>query len=151
MRYAGHARPKNNLLKSPVSEFRKSHRCALEKASSELGDMNLHRFMAKKSSKYPEGLLTGDFLKSFYSITGDYPNIQYMPGQESFLNNWCKRSSVDIVPFPTSQKMRSRWLYSIHISSALAVKAITFTSVDSQKLTGGNYTASINLQGNKAI
>ena len=32
-----------------------------------------------------------------------------------------------------------------------AGKAITFTGVDSQKLTGGNYTASNILQGNKAI
>ncbi len=121
MRCAGHEGPNINFLKNPVSESRNGHRCALRKASSEPEDMNLHRFMANKSSKHAEGLLTGDFLKTFYSITGDYPNFQYVPGQESFPNNWCKRNPVDVIPFPTSQKMRSRWLYSTQNSSALTV------------------------------
>lgn len=31
----------------------------------------IYRFMANKSAEYPEGLLNGDVLKSFFSITGE--------------------------------------------------------------------------------
>ena len=44
----------------------------------------IYRFMANKSSEHPKGLLTGDVLKSFYSITGEYPNFAYTPGHEAF-------------------------------------------------------------------
>ena len=44
----------------------------------------IYRFMANKSAEYPEGLLNGEVLKTFYSVTGDYPNFEYTPGYEKF-------------------------------------------------------------------
>lgn len=46
------------------------------------------------------GLLTGDVLKSFYSITGDYPNFQYTPGYERIPDNWYRRNLVDYYTIP---------------------------------------------------
>ena len=37
----------------------------------------IYRFMANKSSEYPQGQLGGEVLKSFYGITGAYPNFVY--------------------------------------------------------------------------
>lgn len=54
----------------------------------------VYRFMANKSAEYPEGLLDGETLKSFYAVTGDYPNFKYTPGYEKIPNNWYKRNSV---------------------------------------------------------
>lgn len=37
----------------------------------------IYRFMANKSEEYPQGQLNGENLKSFYGITGNYPNFTY--------------------------------------------------------------------------
>lgn len=37
----------------------------------------IYRFMANKSEQYPQWQLNGEVLKSFYAITGDYPNFVY--------------------------------------------------------------------------
>ena len=56
--------------------------------------------MANKSEEYPEGLLTGDVLKTFYAMSGDYPNFQYTAGHEAFPDNWYKRNPVDYYTIP---------------------------------------------------
>jgi hypothetical protein len=43
--------------------------------------------MANKSEGYPMSLLNGEVLKSFYGITGDYPNFQYTPGYKKIPEN----------------------------------------------------------------
>lgn len=56
--------------------------------------------MANKSAEHPEGLLTGDVFKSFYAMSGDYPNFKYTPGYEAFPKNWYKRNPVDYYTIP---------------------------------------------------
>ena len=114
----------------------------------------IYRFMANKSAEYPEGLLTGDVLKSFYSITGDYPNFQYTPGHESFPNNWYKRNPVDYysLPYAAIDAVGMALQHSEFLSvGGNTGKPNSFTGVDPQNLTGGVYTASNLLQGNNGI
>ena len=40
----------------------------------------IYRFMANKSSEYPEGVLNQQVLKSFMSITGTDSNVSYTTG-----------------------------------------------------------------------
>ena len=56
--------------------------------------------MANKSEENPEGLLTGDVFKTFYAMSGNYPNFQYTAGHEAFPNNWYKRNPVDYYTIP---------------------------------------------------
>lgn len=37
----------------------------------------IYRFMANKSSEYPQGQLNAVSLKSFFGITGNYPDFTY--------------------------------------------------------------------------
>ena len=60
----------------------------------------VYRFMANKSEEYPEGLLTGDVLKSFYAISGDDGNFKYTPGYERIPDNWYTRNAVDQYTIP---------------------------------------------------
>ncbi|MCJ1449956.1 hypothetical protein MMC28_000284 [Mycoblastus sanguinarius] len=114
----------------------------------------IYRFMANKSSEYPEGLLTGDVLKSFYSITGDYPNFVYTPGHEAIPNNWYKRNPVDYYTLPyvvldaVTMALEHPQFLSLGGNTG---KVNTFTGVDLANLTGGIYTASNILQGNNAV
>lgn len=114
----------------------------------------IYRFMGNKSAEHPEGLLTGDVLKSFYSITGDYPNFQYTPGHESFPNNWYKRNPADDYTIPlaladlTSMALQHPEFASLGGNTG---KPNTFTGIDPQNITGGVYTSSNLLQGNNLM
>ena len=110
--------------------------------------------MANKSSEYPEGLLTGDVLKTFYSITGDYPNFQYTPGHESFPDNWYKRNPVDYysLPYVATDGVVMALQHTEFLSVGGNTGEVnTFTGIDPQNLTGGVYTTSNLLQGNNAF
>lgn len=110
--------------------------------------------MANKSSEYPEGLLTGDVLKSFYSITGDYPNFQYTPGHESFPNNWYKRNPVDYytIPYLAVDSLEMALAHPQFLSvGGNTGKTNTFTGVDPAALTGGVFNAQNLLQGNNLV
>ena len=114
----------------------------------------IYRFMANKSSEYPEGLLTGDVLKSFYSITGDSPNFQYTPGHETIPNNWYKRNPVDYytIPYALADALAMALEHPQFLSIGGNTGAVnTFTGVDLANLTGGVYTAGNILQGNNAF
>jgi hypothetical protein len=67
----------------------------------------IYRFMANKSEEYPMGLLNGEVLKSFYSITGDYPNFQYNPGYEKIQTTGTSAFSLTTTLFPTW--LRTLW------------------------------------------
>ena len=114
----------------------------------------IYRFMANKSSEYPEGLLTGDVLKSFFSITGDYPNFQYTPGHESFPNNWYKRNPADYYTIPYYaadagvMAFEHPEFFSIGGNTG---KTNSFAGIDPQNFTSGVYTSSNLLQGNNGI
>lgn len=110
--------------------------------------------MANKSSEYPEGLLTGDVLKSFYAMSGDYPNFKYTPGYEAFPNNWYKRNPVDYYTIPylsldaNTMALSHPQFFSVGGNTG---KTNTFTGIDPANLTGGVYTDSNILEGNNLI
>ena len=114
----------------------------------------IYRFMANKSSEHPEGLLTGDVLKSFYSIMGDYPNFVYTPGHETFPNNWYKRNPADYYTIPylsldtNAMALSHPQFFSVGGNTG---KVNTFTGIDPGNLTGGVYTGSNILEGNNLI
>ncbi|KAL9101911.1 MAG: hypothetical protein Q9163_002877 [Psora crenata] len=114
----------------------------------------IYRLMANKSSEHPEGLLTGNVLKSFYAVTGDYPNFQYTPGHERIPDNWYKRNLVDY--YTILDLIVDINLMALQHPEFLSVGGNTgtidsFVGVDLQNLTGGVYSASSLLQGNNAI
>lgn len=114
----------------------------------------IYRFMANKSAEYPEGILDGETLKSFYSITGNYPDFSYTPGHERIPDNWYKRNPVDYYTIP----------YFGADANAMALQHPEFTSVggntgttnsfvgiDPANLTDGVFNADNLLQGNNLI
>lgn len=110
--------------------------------------------MANKSSEFPEGLLTGEVLKSFYSITGEPGSFVYTPGHETFPNNWYKRNPVDYYTIPyvtldaTAMALSHLEFFSVGGNTG---KVNTFTGVDLTNLTGGVYTADNILKGDNLI
>lgn len=59
-----------------------------------------YRFMANHSEAMPEGQLTKSILKTWFSITGDYPNFTYTPGYERIPDNWYRRAFGDEYTIP---------------------------------------------------
>lgn len=49
--------------------------------------------MANNSVEHPEGLLTPETLKSFFSYTGSGSSLTYTYGHERIPNNWVSRAS----------------------------------------------------------
>ena len=111
----------------------------------------IYRFMANKSAEYPEGLLTGDVLKSFYSVTGDTPDsFVYTPGHEKIPDNWYKRNLVDYYTIPYLSIDSN--VMALQHPEFLAVGGNTgtgnsFVGVDIQNLTSGVYSADDLLKG----
>lgn len=114
----------------------------------------IYRFMANKSAEYPEGRLTGDVLKSFFSITGTDGNFKYTPGYERIPNNWYKRNAADAYTIP---------YYSLDLDT-MALKYPQFLSIggntgtvnsfvglEPTSLTNGVYNAATLTQGNNAL
>jgi len=107
--------------------------------------------MANKSEEYPMGLLNGEVLKSFYSITDDYPNFQYTAGHERIPDNWYKRNLVDYytIPYLTEDALAMSAVYPEFLSvGGNTGKPNSFVGVDLQNLTGGVFSASNLLEGN---
>jgi hypothetical protein len=49
--------------------------------------------MSNHSASQPNGYLDGDTFKSFFAVTGNYPNFVWQKGQERIPNNWYRRPS----------------------------------------------------------
>jgi len=110
--------------------------------------------MANKTAEHPEGLLTGNVLKSFYSVTGDDPNFQYTPGHEAIPDNWYKRNLVDYytIPYLSIDSNLKALAHPEFLSVGGNTGAPnTFTGIDPQNLTYGVYNAQTLLQGNNGI
>lgn len=54
-----------------------------------------YRFMANHSEADPAGRLSKSVLKTWFSITGKYPNFKYTPGHERIPDNWYRRAFGD--------------------------------------------------------
>ncbi|RWA09762.1 heme-thiolate peroxidase [Xylaria grammica] len=114
----------------------------------------IYRFMANKSAENPEGRLNGETLKSFYAVTGDYPNFTITPGHERFPGNWYKRNPVDYYTIP----------YFIEDALAMDIQHLQFLSVggntgttnsfvgvEPADLTNGVFNVANLLEGNNAF
>lgn len=51
-------------------------------------------FMSNHSAEEPGGYLDGEMFKTFFAVTGDYPNFTWNRGQERIPDNWF----VTIIP-----------------------------------------------------
>lgn len=114
----------------------------------------IYRFMANKSEEYPMGLLDGETLKAFYSITGDYPDFIYTPGYEKIPDNWYKRNPADYYTIPyyaldlNNMALDHPEFLSIGGNTG---ETDTFTGINPSDLTEGVYNADTLLEGNNAI
>ncbi|KAK5170829.1 hypothetical protein LTR04_003088 [Oleoguttula sp. CCFEE 6159] len=97
----------------------------------------IYRFMANKSSEYPEGRLSKSVLKSFFSITGPDNNLKYTPGWEKIPDNWYTRHRAQHPEF-------------LNVGGNTGTTN-SFTGVDVSSLTGGVYNAQTLLQGNNLM
>ncbi|KAJ3855303.1 hypothetical protein EV368DRAFT_79782 [Lentinula lateritia] len=111
----------------------------------------IFRFMANKSEEYPEGRLSRDVLKSFFSITGTEYDFVYTAGQERIPDNWYKRAIGDeygllsaILELTTIALAHPEFL-SVGGNTG---QVNTFAGVDFANLTGGVFSASTLLEGN---
>lgn len=102
----------------------------------------VYRFMANKTAEEPEGVLDGETLKSFYGVTGTYPNFQHNPGHEKFPDAWYKRHPLDYYTIPyltldsTAMQLKHPEFLSIGGNTG---KVDSFAGVDPADLTGGVY------------
>jgi len=47
--------------------------------------------MSNHSAESPSGYLDGETFKTFFGVTGEYPNFTWLPGQERIPENWYRR------------------------------------------------------------
>ncbi|MCJ1441811.1 MAG: hypothetical protein MMC23_002303 [Stictis urceolatum] len=114
----------------------------------------VYRFMANKSAEYPEGKLDGETLKSFYSITGDYPDFTYTAGHEKIPDNWYKRNLVDYYTIPYFALDAAQ--AALEYPKLLTLGGNTgtpnsFVGIDPGNLTNGTYNSDNILKGNNAV
>lgn len=114
----------------------------------------IYRFMANKSEEYPEGQLNGDVLKSFYAITGDYPDFTYTPGYERIPDNWYTRNALDAYTIPylsldsTAMLLQYPEFGSVGGNTG---KVNSFFGLDPGNLTSDVYSASSLTEGNNLL
>ncbi|KAI1741822.1 hypothetical protein F4680DRAFT_63304 [Xylaria scruposa] len=114
----------------------------------------IYRFMANKTAENPMGVLNGETLKSFYAITGDYPNFTVTPGHERFPDNWYKRNAVDYytIPYLVEDALAMQLQHPEFLSvGGNTGKVNSFVGVDPANLTEGVYNAPSLLKGNNAF
>lgn len=114
----------------------------------------IYRFMANKSAEHPEGLLNGEVFKSFYAMTGDYPNFKYTPGHERFPDNWYKRNPADYysIPYFASDAIPMGFAHPQFFAiGGNTGTTNSFTGIDPANLTGGVYTSGNLFKGNNAF
>jgi hypothetical protein len=47
--------------------------------------------MSNHSADQPSGYLDGYNFKSFFGVAGEYPDLEWLPGQERVPENWVKK------------------------------------------------------------
>ncbi|KAI1262475.1 hypothetical protein F5Y18DRAFT_151579 [Xylariaceae sp. FL1019] len=114
----------------------------------------IYRFMANKTASNPEGILNGETLKSFYAITGDYPDFTVTPGHEKIPDNWYKRNPVDYYTIPylveDALAMQLQHPEFLSVGGNLG-ETDSFVGVDPADLTGGVLNAQSLLEGDNAF
>jgi len=110
------------------------------------------RLMANYSDEHPDGLLTGDNLKSFFAISGDEGSFVYSEGSERIPENWYRRptdyDTVDILADILTWSQKYPNVVSIGGNTGTVN---SFTPIDIANLTGGVYNADTLLQGSNLL
>lgn len=108
-------------------------------------------FMSNHTAENTNGYIDGEIFKQFFGIVGDYPNFQWMKGQERIPENWYRRPyaegysvagvfgdlGVQFAAYPDSAKLGGN-----------LGQVNTFTGIDPGNLTGGVFNSANLLQGN---
>ncbi|KAI1343584.1 hypothetical protein F5Y15DRAFT_412368 [Xylariaceae sp. FL0016] len=114
----------------------------------------IYRFMANKTAENPEGVLDGETLKSFYAITGEYPDFTVTPGHERIPDNWYKRNPLDYytIPYLAADALAMQLQHPEFLSvGGNTGTPNSFVGVDPGDLTGGVFNAGTLLEGNNAF
>ncbi|RDW85174.1 hypothetical protein BP6252_02764 [Coleophoma cylindrospora] len=109
------------------------------------------RMMSNKSAEFPEGSLDKETFKSFFAITGNYPNFKYHMGYERIPDNWYKRAIGDEYTIPgfLADVLNHVEKYPELASIGGNVgKVNTFAPVDITALTKGVFSSANLLKGN---
>ncbi|KAK7722702.1 hypothetical protein SLS57_004907 [Botryosphaeria dothidea] len=107
--------------------------------------------MSNHSAEFPEGYMTKDIFKQFFSLGGADDAITYEEGHERIPENWYKRAIGD--EYTIAGFLADVLSYAIRDPRLLSVggntgEPNTFTPVDIGDLTGGVFNAATLLEGN---
>ncbi|KAJ7676693.1 hypothetical protein DFH06DRAFT_1317307 [Mycena polygramma] len=110
--------------------------------------------MSNHSAEHPNGYLTGDVLKSIYSInTSANGTLTYTPGHERIPHNWYRRPFLDeytaVHVIPDFLAMWLRFPETLLIGGNIN-GVNTYAPIDIHNLTGGVYNAAMLLEGDNA-
>jgi len=107
--------------------------------------------MGNKTEEYPQGVLNGDILKTFYGITGEDGNFKYNRGHERIPDNWYTRNADDAYSIlylsvdDLEMVLQHPDLDSVGGNTGTVD---TFTGVDIANLTGGVLNTATLLEDN---
>ncbi|EOD48621.1 putative oxidase protein [Neofusicoccum parvum] len=107
--------------------------------------------MSNHSAEYPEGYMTKEIFKQFFSLGGADDSVTYTEGFERIPENWYKRAIGD--EYTIAGFLADVLSYAIRDPRLLSVggntgEPNTFTPVDIGDLTGGVFNAATLLEGN---
>lgn len=110
------------------------------------------RLMSNKSAAHPDnGILDGNMLKTFFSVTGDYPNFQYTFGHERIPDNFYRRAFGN--EYTAKLFFQDFWLFAKQTPEMVSTggntgKTDSYAALDLGNFTGGIYNSAGLLQGN---
>ena len=114
----------------------------------------IYRFMANKSAEYPEGRLDGEVLKSFFSITGDYPDFTYTEGYERIPDNWYTRNSATpySIPYFATDAIAAAVEYpQLGVPGGNTGTTNSFTGINVDDVSGGVFSLGNLAEGDNAF
>lgn len=107
-------------------------------------------FMSNHSAEEPSGYLNGDIFKSFFAVTGDYPNLTWKRGQERIPDGFYRRPTVNTYTVPdVFQDLGIGWAaYPDTFRLGGNTNGVnSYQGIDVATLTGGTYTPQNLFQG----
>lgn len=109
------------------------------------------RLMSNKSAAYPDnGILDGEILKTFFAVSGDYPNFTYTFGHERIPNNFYRRAFGN--EFTEDKFFEDFYVFAKETPEMVSTggntgKPNSYAALDLGNFTGGVYNGAQLLQG----
>ncbi len=110
-------------------------------------------YFSNHSAEQPNGYLNGEMLKTWFAVTGDYPNFEWQPGQERIPDNWYTRPTTAPYSLPAAfLDLAVDWAaYPATLTIGGNSNGVnTFTGIDLADLTGSAYHTADLLDPSKA-